>query len=182
MRARVVLPLPGGPHKMKEKSSFFSMATRSGLPPPTRCSCPTNSSSFCGLIFEARGSILISILPGISLSTCIINRAGYSRHMSNKSIVVVVLVIILIGAAGYYAYTNYSPPGEAAAQDQQKAGDVVQAQDTKVGTGAEASPSSIVSVLYVGKLADGTVFDSSEAHGNEPLTFQLGTPGLIAGF
>jgi FKBP-type peptidyl-prolyl cis-trans isomerase len=36
--------------------------------------------------------------------------------------------------------------------------------------------------LYVGKLQDGTIFDSSAAHNNEPLTFQLGSQGLIAGF
>ena len=101
--------------------------------------------------------------------------------MNNKTIAVVVVVIILIAAGGYYAYTKFSSPGETAAPTE-RAGDVVQAQDTTVGTGAEASPSSVVSVLYVGKLEDGTVFDSSEAHGNEPLTFQLGTPGIIAGF
>jgi len=93
----------------------------------------------------------------------------------------VVVVIILVAAGGYYAYTNYSSSGDAVAPAEQ-AGEVVQAQDVTVGTGAEASPSSVVSVLYVGKLADGTIFDSSEAHGNEPLTFQLGTPGIIAGF
>ncbi|QQG38400.1 MAG: FKBP-type peptidyl-prolyl cis-trans isomerase [Candidatus Kaiserbacteria bacterium] len=61
-------------------------------------------------------------------------------------------------------------------------GDVVQAQDVTVGTGAEAKPGSIVSVLYVGRLSDGTVFDSSEAHNNEPLRFQLGAQGIIPGF
>lgn len=40
----------------------------------------------------------------------------------------------------------------------------------------------MVSVLYVGKLSDGTVFDSSAAHGNQPLSFTLGEQGLIAGF
>lgn len=58
----------------------------------------------------------------------------------------------------------------------------VQAQDVSVGTGATATPGSIVSVLYVGKLPDGTVFDSSAAHGNTPLTFTLGAQGLIPGF
>ena len=103
--------------------------------------------------------------------------------MNNKTIAVMVVVIILIAAAGYYVFGKYSSSGsgDAPAQDQ-KTENVVQAQDTTVGTGAEASPSSVVSVLYVGKLEDGTVFDSSEAHGNEPLTFQLGTPGIIAGF
>ena len=103
--------------------------------------------------------------------------------MNNKTIAVMVVVIILIAAAGYYVFGKYSSSGsgDAPAQDQ-KTENVVQAQDTTVGTGAQASANSVVSVLYVGKLSDGTVFDSSEAHGNEPLTFQLGTPGIIAGF
>jgi FKBP-type peptidyl-prolyl cis-trans isomerase len=36
--------------------------------------------------------------------------------------------------------------------------------------------------LYAGKLQDGTIFDSSAAHGNQPLTFTLGAQGLIPGF
>jgi FKBP-type peptidyl-prolyl cis-trans isomerase FkpA len=41
------------------------------------------------------------------------------------------------------------------------------------GNGAMPSPTSTVSVLYMGMLADGTVFDASNRHGSAPLTFQL---------
>ncbi len=61
----------------------------------------------------------------------------------------------------------------------------VEAQEVSVGTGAEAVPGATVSVLYVGQLQDGTVFDSSEMHNNEPYTFTLGStePGSpIPGF
>ncbi|OGG51520.1 hypothetical protein A2704_04835 [Candidatus Kaiserbacteria bacterium RIFCSPHIGHO2_01_FULL_54_36b] len=58
----------------------------------------------------------------------------------------------------------------------------VQGQDVKVGGGLEARPGDTVSVLYVGKFTDGTEFDSSAAHGNQPLTFVLGSQGLIPGF
>src|SRR3989344_5576868 len=67
MRARVVLPHPGGPHKRKEKSSRLSIATRRGFPGPTKCDCPTNSSSFCGLICDASGSIYIVYIPALLL-------------------------------------------------------------------------------------------------------------------
>src|SRR3989344_6971485 len=62
MRAMVVFPVPGGPQRMKENLCFFSTATRSGFPAPTRCSCPTASSSFVGRIRAASGSIVPIIL------------------------------------------------------------------------------------------------------------------------
>jgi len=96
-----------------------------------------------------------------------------------KYLVWIVVIIVLI-AGGYLLYMNYS--GTQAGGASETPTDQVQAQDTKVGTGAPAEPNSIVSVLYVGRLEDGTVFDSSEAHGNEPLVFQLGAPGIIPGF
>ncbi len=94
-----------------------------------------------------------------------------------------IVVVIIIAVAGFFVYKNYSgTAGQQGTNATSTPTDVVQAQDVTVGTGAEATPGSMVSVLYVGKLSDGTVFDSSEAHGNEPLVFQLGTQGLIAGF
>src|SRR3989344_1298613 len=42
---------------MNENLCFFSTATRSGFPGPTKCSCPTTSSSFCGRMRAASGSI-----------------------------------------------------------------------------------------------------------------------------
>ncbi len=106
-----------------------------------------------------------------------------------------VVVIIIVAGAGYFAYTNYVNTPAAAQNTQEPVitatttpGTVVQAQDVTVGTGAQATPGATVSVLYVGKLPDGTIFDSSEMHKDAktgqipPLTFQLGAQGLIAGF
>ena len=90
-----------------------------------------------------------------------------------------VLVIVLLAVGGYFVYQNYSAVGK---QNPKASEDVVQAQDVVVGKGTQATPGSSVSVLYVGRLSDGTVFDSSDAHENKPLTFQLGAPGIIAGF
>jgi peptidylprolyl isomerase len=39
---------------------------------------------------------------------------------------------------------------------------------------AQAANGNIVRINYTGKLADGTVFDTSEAEGREPLGFRLG--------
>lgn len=117
--------------------------------------------------------------------------------MNTRNVLIGVIVIIIIAAGIYYFTTknsaanaaNSATQPAAAAQANPAASDTsnasstqVQAQDVTVGTGTEATPGSIVSVLYVGKLADGTVFDSSAAHGNQPMSFQLGTNKLIPGF
>ncbi len=53
--ASVVLPTPGGPQKISEPVSSRSICTRSGLPGPRMCSCPTNSSSVRGRMRSASG-------------------------------------------------------------------------------------------------------------------------------
>ena len=53
--ARVVLPVPGGPHRMAEVSRSDSMSARSGAPGPTRCCWPMISSSVRGRSRAARG-------------------------------------------------------------------------------------------------------------------------------
>lgn len=47
------------------------------------------------------------------------------------------------------------------------------------GTGAKPSPTDVVTIHYVGRLTDGTEFDSS-LKGGEPVTFPL--PDLIPGW
>lgn len=108
--------------------------------------------------------------------------------MSTKSIVISVVIILIVIIGGYFAYKSMSggaapaTSGTPTATSTPDAATQVQGQDVKVGDGAEATPGSQVSVLYVGKLPDGTVFDSSAAHGNTPLVFTLGAQGLIPGF
>lgn len=97
----------------------------------------------------------------------------------------VVIIIVVLGVGAYVISKKPTVPAVDTTQQADgaaAANPTVQAQDVSVGTGAVAEPGTVVSVLYVGKLPDGTVFDSSAAHGNEPLTFQLGSEGLIPGF
>ena len=53
--------------------------------------------------------------------------------------------------------------------------------DTVVGTGAEATTGSTVTVNYVGMLPDGSVFDASARHG-QSFTFPLGAGNVIQGW
>lgn len=105
--------------------------------------------------------------------------------MNGKTIsIIAIIILILIG--GGILYWQFGTTGTTTTPDdtaqQATTTDQVAGQDVTVGDGREATPGSIVSVLYVGRLQDGTVFDSSEANGNEPLVFQLGAEGLIPGF
>ncbi len=109
--------------------------------------------------------------------------------MNTKTIVIAIIVILIIAVGGYFVYASMgSKPADTTANNTQSGQstttptDQVQGQDVKVGTGKEAAPGTQVSVLYVGKFTDGTVFDSSAAHGNQPLVFTLGSQGLIPGF
>ncbi len=103
----------------------------------------------------------------------------------NKTTLGIVAALIIALAGGAYYYMGAKPEGTTPVTEgttEVPAGDKVEAQDVKVGEGKEALPGKVISVLYEGRLADGTVFDSSAAHGNQPLVFTLGAQGLIPGF
>ncbi len=103
--------------------------------------------------------------------------------MHTKTIVISFIIVLAVALGGYYAYSTMQPKEPATDTTAQNTPtDQVQAQEVTVGTGLEAKPGDTVSVLYVGQFQDGTVFDSSEMHGNQPLTFVLGSQGMIAGF
>jgi FKBP-type peptidyl-prolyl cis-trans isomerase FkpA len=58
----------------------------------------------------------------------------------------------------------------------------VQIEDVQLGAGATAETGKTVSVLYTGRLTDGTKFDSSADHGNQPMEFTLGEGRVIKGW
>src|SRR5690606_7254063 len=53
--ARVVLPVPGGPHKISENTRPASMAFFSALPSPIKCCWPAYSARLRGRIRAANG-------------------------------------------------------------------------------------------------------------------------------
>jgi FKBP-type peptidyl-prolyl cis-trans isomerase len=53
---------------------------------------------------------------------------------------------------------------------------------TKEGTGAAITNGQTASMLYTGKLTDGTVFDSTASRNNQPFTFTLGAGQVIKGW
>ncbi len=118
-------------------------------------------------------------LPGVAQNTT----DGYPYAMI-KALAGLVVIILIAGGAYWYMNVRNTTPTSAESFDttQETPSPQVQGQDAVVGTGAEATPGSIVAILYVGMLEDGTVFDSSANNNNEPLTFTLGTPGIIPGF
>ena len=50
------------------------------------------------------------------------------------------------------------------------------------GTGEDAEAGDTIFVRYIGVLPDGTVFDSTDAHGGEPFSFTLGASNVIQGW
>lgn len=50
----------------------------------------------------------------------------------------------------------------------------------QAGNGAKPGATDVVSVTYTGRLIDGTVFDSTDKHGGEPISFPLNQ--VIAGW
>lgn len=55
----------------------------------------------------------------------------------------------------------------------------LQIQDEIVGTGPALAPGDTVMIKYTGSLINGTVFDSSDAHGGTPLTLVVAPDGSL---
>jgi FKBP-type peptidyl-prolyl cis-trans isomerase len=75
--------------------------------------------------------------------------------------------------------TASAPPVQAPARNPN---DKVAIKEVAPGAGPAAKDGDTVSVLYTGKLQDGTVFDSSAKNKNQPFTFTLGKGGAIEGW
>ena len=56
MLAKVVFPVPGGPHNINEGKLWFSILDLNGDSDPKIWSCPMKSSKFVGRILSAKGA------------------------------------------------------------------------------------------------------------------------------
>jgi peptidylprolyl isomerase len=72
-------------------------------------------------------------------------------------------------------------PAEAAGQDLSTTASGLQYVILEEGSGEQPQPGDVVAVHYEGKLADGTVFDSSYSRG-DPIRFPLGQGYVIPGW
>ncbi|MFZ2593951.1 MAG: FKBP-type peptidyl-prolyl cis-trans isomerase [Minisyncoccia bacterium] len=104
--------------------------------------------------------------------------------MSEKATILVVLLFsCLLFSLAWYVNTSRAPQQQV--NDASPAPRVETSKlntiDTQVGTGAEASAGKRITVHYTGKLADGTVFDSSVQRGI-PEVFDLGKGTVIQGW
>ncbi len=98
------------------------------------------------------------------------------KQLSTSIAVVAGLAVLSI----FFVFQNpFMPASATAALDQAATGERLIVQDEKTGTGPVAKLGDVVVVSYVGRLKDGSVFDSSE--GRTPLQFQLGDSHIIAG-
>jgi FKBP-type peptidyl-prolyl cis-trans isomerase FkpA len=105
----------------------------------------------------------------------------------------IALAAVLIGAGVWYDTKEEKQNQEAQAQAgaaaiaaqnaaQQAIMQNFKITDVTVGTGATAQNGDTVSVLYTGSLDNGTVFDASSLHGNQPFSFVLGAQQVIKGW
>ena len=110
----------------------------------------------------------------------------------NKTVSIVLFVVIAVaviwGGVWYSGKMSQedqqaqSAAGSQAIAQQQTIMNNLKITDDIVGTGAEAQKGDTVSVLYTGSLDDGTVFDASSLHGNQPFRFTIGANQVIQGW
>jgi FKBP-type peptidyl-prolyl cis-trans isomerase len=88
-------------------------------------------------------------------------------------------IAFAVAAGGVAALLFAAEPASQPAKTETKAGGL---KITYVAPPVGAKDGDEVSILYAGRLADGTEFDSSAKHGNEPIPLVLGKHMVIQGW
>jgi FKBP-type peptidyl-prolyl cis-trans isomerase FkpA len=105
-----------------------------------------------------------------------------AQFITGVAVVVALGIIVVFFIYNPFTMSTSQEPGAslnpAAAPAGSSTGLVI--QDEVVGTGATAAPGQTLTVNYTGKLADGTVFDTSV--GRAPFQFTLGAGQVIPGW
>ncbi|MEP6819531.1 MAG: FKBP-type peptidyl-prolyl cis-trans isomerase [bacterium] len=100
---------------------------------------------------------------------------------TNNAARTIAIVIVLALAASAVAYLIVNRKGKGGDEITTASG--LKYTEVVEGTGVTPKKGQTVSVQYTGTLENGKKFDSSYDHpGQQPLEFQLGTPGIIEGW
>lgn len=97
-------------------------------------------------------------------------------------VLAVIVGLLVIGLIVGGVLVLHGNDGKVSASPSPTPAKGLQITDTVKGTGAEAKVGSTITVKYTGKLADGTVFDSTDKQGGNPATFTLAQGQLIDGW
>lgn len=103
------------------------------------------------------------------------------KTLEQKEWIAVIIAIFVVGFFFIFGQSLLSILANKNVQTAEVQGPKLMIEDTVVGTGAEAAVGDRVTVNYVGRFVDGTVFDSSLVR-KEPFQFALGVGQVIKGW
>jgi peptidylprolyl isomerase len=102
------------------------------------------------------------------------------KKLRNQRIGLAIIGVLLFALIAFLVYRSVIQPGQNnKPASQSETG--LQMEEIKTGDGPAAKAGDIVVVHYVGRLTDGTKFDSSYDR-NQPFTFTLGANQVIKGW
>lgn len=117
--------------------------------------------------------------------------------MNSKNINVIIILAIAVVAIfiglGFFGFGGLGTTGapkteqngaQAILAEIQQTGTVadLRVQEITDGAGEVVAPGDTLTVQYIGVLPDGTVFDSTDAHGGTPFVFTIGAGKVIQGW
>jgi FKBP-type peptidyl-prolyl cis-trans isomerase len=104
-------------------------------------------------------------------------RGATTQSSSKSNIWSILILCVALAVIGVTLWKYFS-----AADSGITSGSGLKYVDEVVGTGESPSPGRIVRVHYTGRLEDGTKFDSSRDHGDQPIDFPIGVGQVIKGW